>query len=82
MTNISDLIALKQAFASGYVTLLPANSTYPTYCPPDFDCESCAFYRQCDSNDSIDRQYIHLSLLPEWQLTLEELALQYPEYFI
>lgn len=84
MTDIIDLIALKQAFASGHIEieLAPEEYEYPTWCPPDPACDLCPFATQCDRPAHIHEQYTHLSSLPEWQLTLKELAQQYPEYFI
>lgn len=64
MTDLVDLIALKQAFASGHIKLR-SNIDESTYCPSEPACVSCAFTKQCDRILPIGKQYERLITFPE-----------------
>lgn len=73
MLTLVDLIAFRQAEASGFIT--------GDTCPPGPECDDCPFDKQCDSLNGEPFNH-NLNTLPEYLLSLSELRSLYPEYFI
>lgn len=85
--TLLDLIALRQAIASGHIDpeseYVEGNTiTTRWYCYSEPSCDDCALYKQCDEWYNADSWYAQLKTLPDFALLLDELQSKYPELFI